>query len=281
MKRIIATAICLLFALSLVGCCLHHQWSEPSCAQAQYCLVCGEESELVAEHNWLEAECSLSMRCSDCGLAQGEPLGHRVQNGVCLVCGERLYSELSDFERYGIICDLQPDALYSFTTGTANASGDSTVGEIRLGAFGPIEPDQTHPARTGYEWVYVIINAVFYDDNARSSGVGLMAVCEDYHNIDLRGCTEFTDADGMKVYSVMDDGEEKQLRYKRISNWSGWYKSDTGRRENLYTSLWEIERPTGYDGVVVGLYSSHIQWQQGQFLHQVYSQPDFYLFRLA
>lgn len=281
MKKIISILLSVAAALSLAGCCLRHEWSAPSCVAVQYCLNCGLKTDYLMEHQWQDADCSQPQRCAGCGMSRGSALGHVVEKAVCTVCSMQLYGDAADFEKYNIITDLQPDAVYSFSTGCMNEPALGTTGEIFLGGFGPIPTDESHPAREGYEWHYVTINAVFHDDNARDFGVTVMADCEDYYNIALRGSTQREEADGVKSYTVMKDGQEMEVRYKRYGTWSGWYKADSGRRENLYSSVWEIERPTGYDGVVVGLHSSYVNWESGKYLYDVYDQSDFYLFRLG
>lgn len=281
MKKLLSLSFIICLCLALSACCVRHDWAAGDCSHEGYCLNCGERNGVKGDHNWIEADCTNPRRCTVCGYFEGAALGHDSEKGICFVCGETLYSDWSDFEEYGIITDLQADTLYAFTTGTKYEPGTTTAGEIILGGFGPIGNDESHPAREGYEWHYVIINAVFFDENARKNGVAVKALCEDYYNILLRGSTERSEENGLKAYSVMVDGEEKEVRYRRSSNWSGWYKSESRRRENLYTVVWEIERPVGYDGVVVGLCSSLVDWPQGQYINQVYSQQDFFLFRLG
>ena len=281
MKKIKALIFSLLAALVLTGCCVPHQWSEPGCAQSQYCLKCGRESGYMKDHVWLPADCTQPRRCADCGLASSVPLGHRVENGVCLNCGERLQNELPEFEKYSIAINLRQDEVLPFTTATETDPQLFTTGEIALGGFGLIPPDEQHPEKEGYEWCYVLINASFYDENARAGGVSLGAVCEDYYNITLCGSTEHTDGEGMKVHSVIVDGEELRLRYRRQGGWSGWQENGNGRRENLYTSLWEIQRPKGYDGVVLGLCSSYVNRPEGSYINEVYDENAFFLFRLG
>ena len=281
MKKYVSLILIMLFAVLVSGCCLRHQWTEADCSPSQYCLNCGKESGYVIEHSWQEADCLQPRHCVACGLTEGGALGHSVEQGWCTRCGERLYSYTADFEMYGIGINMQPDTVYTFSTGTKKDPAAITTGEIRLSGFGLIPEDQAHPAREGYEWCYVMINATFYDEAARLNGVTVMADLEDYYNIALRGSTAHTDAEGMKVHSVMVNDQEMRVRYRRSGSWSGWQTGGSGRRENVYTSVWEIQRPQGYDGIVVGLHSSYVNWPEGQYIHQVYSPESFRLFRLG
>lgn len=272
--------LCIGAAFLLAGCCREHVWSEVDCEEKAYCVQCGKEAEQALGHSWVEADCRNPRHCERCGLKDGFPLGHQAEGTVCLRCGEQMYDELSDFETYNIVTDLKAEAAYAFTTGTKNEPEQLTTGEIRLLDYGPIAPDDGHPAREGYEWQYVRLTVRFFDDAARSAGVTVMAVCEDYHNIVLRGSTQRQNAEGLTVYTVCHEGQEKELCYRRTGHWSGWHRKEEGGRENVYTSLWEIQRPLGYDGVVVGLYNSTADWPEGSYLFEIYKQPDFFFFRL-
>ena len=293
MKKLFIFLSLTVAALIISGCCIVHDWTEPSCTEASYCAKCGKIRGEALGHDW-QADAGILI-CSRCGAVDDSE--ERAYLGITdetdateQVTSTKTDTETAqntnanaeaDFEKYGITTDMAYNELQTFATRTRDMPALSTEGELAVTDFGVLPTDSAHPARDGYSWRYVIMQATFYDDNARKNGVKVMALCEDYYNIALRGATQRLDADGYNAYTVLVNGEEMECRYKRTGTWSDWYTDDTGRREILYSCLWEIEIPGGYDGTVVGLYSSAVDWPEGEYLNEVYSPEAFKLFRIS
>lgn len=289
MKKITVFIILIFASLLLSACCIVHDWTEATCTEGSYCTRCGTVRNDAIGHDW-QADAGI-LTCSRCGevddseerAALGKPaeVPSVTENSEAPAVTENNPESEAEFEKYAIVPNMAYKEVYPFTTGTRDMSALSTTGEISVTDFGVLPTDSAHPKRDGYEWRYVIIQATFYDDNAHKNGVKVMALCEDYYALALRGTTQRLDSDGYTAYTVISDGEEKECRYKRTGKWSDWYTSDSGRREILYSCLWEIEIPTGYDGTVVGLYSSRIDWPKGAYINEVYSPDSFRLFRIS
>ena len=190
-------------------------------------------------------------------------------------------SDEPDFEKFGIVPDMKYKEVYPFTTGTRDMSALSTTGDISVTEFGVLPADEEHPGRDGYNWCYVLMQSMFSDTNARTNGVKVMALCDDYYNTRLRGTTQRLDADGFNAYTVIFNGEEAECRYKRTGIWSDWMTDESGKRVIMYSCMWELEIPEGYDGTVVGLYSSDVDWEDGAYIDEVYSPESFRLFRVS
>ncbi len=273
------------------GCCLVHDRTEPSCTEASQCTKCGKTRGEALGHDW-QADAGILI-CSRCGavddseeraylgITDESDASKQVTDTEKETDTARITTAEADFEKYGITTDMAYNELQTFTTRTRDMPALSTEGELAVTDFGVLPTDSAHPSRDGYGWRYVIMQATFYDDNARKNGVKVMALCEDYYNIALRGATQRLDADGYIAYTVLVNGEEMECRYKRTGTWSDWYTDDTGRREILYSCLWEIEIPDGYDGTVVGLYSSAVDWPEGEYINEAYSPEAFKLFRIS
>ena len=59
------------------------------CTTDVLCGRCGQVAQKGnASHDWREATCTASKTCTLCGTVQGQPLGHRYNQGACIVCGE-------------------------------------------------------------------------------------------------------------------------------------------------------------------------------------------------
>lgn len=186
-----------------------------------------------------------------------------------------------DFERFGIVPDMKYKEIYPFTTNTRDMSALSTTGDVSVTEYGILPEDKEHCKREGYHWCYVLMQSIFADENARKNGVKVMALCEDYYNTRLRGTSQRLDADGFNAYTVIFNGEEMECRYKRTGVWSDWSTDENGRRHIMYSCMWELEIPEGYDGTVVGLYSSGVDWVDGAYIEEVYSPENFRLFRVS
>ena len=66
-----ALVVCLCM---LGGCCLSHQWVEPTCETPKLCEKCGETEGEALGHNWREATREAPKTCQVCGQTEGEPL---------------------------------------------------------------------------------------------------------------------------------------------------------------------------------------------------------------
>ena len=277
MKKLLVFCL-VICALALCGFSLPDALAEGTCE--------------VVGHDWVSDAGILI--CSRCGAvddseeraALGLPPADEVRESVeadetveTIEAAEET-TQLPDFEKYGIKADMQYKEVYQFTTDTRDMSALSTVGTLAVTELGVLN-DEFHPEREGFQWCYVLMQASFFDENARRNGVMVMALCEDYYNIGLRGTSQRLDADGYTAYSVIFNGEETECRYKRTGVWSEWTTDESGRRQLLYSCMWELEIPEGYDGTVVGLYSSDVDWQDGQYINEVYSENDFRLFRVC
>lgn len=70
--------------------------TEATCTQdgikAFTCSVCDDSytETILAEHKWIDASCTEPKTCSVCEITDGEALGHEVQNGTCVRCGEKI-----------------------------------------------------------------------------------------------------------------------------------------------------------------------------------------------
>ncbi|MBE5852651.1 MAG: hypothetical protein E7299_06835 [Lachnospiraceae bacterium] len=92
MKKKYITII-LLSTLILSGCCLKHDYSEPTCTQPATCTKCGETEGETLPHTWMEANCTEAKHCSVCNQTEGEKLAHKfseptcTEDAKCLTCG--------------------------------------------------------------------------------------------------------------------------------------------------------------------------------------------------
>lgn len=300
MKKLIFAILCI--ALVLSGCCIKHEWSGATCTEPSVCLKCGATGEGGLGHDW-QADAGVLI-CSRCGAIDDSeeraalglperPAETPVQPEVVSTPEPAFTAqpetektpaaekERAGFEKYGIVTNMAFSEVYPFTTATRDDPSLLTTGNIAVTAFGILPEDSTHAHRDGYQWRYVIMQATFYDSNAKKNGVKVMALCEDYYDIILCGSSQRLDQEGYTAFTVISNGQEAECRYKRTGKWSEWYNGSGGRREIIYSSLWEIQIPDGYDGVVVGLYSSAVDWQEGAYINEVYSSDDFKLFRIS
>lgn len=293
MKKKAKVLFILLVIPLLCGFCIH-DWTEASCTEPSVCLRCGEVRGEALGHVW-ESDAGILI-CTRCGAfddseekAAIAAIGRTTTPAYTVpdvpieapeVVPEAPNTPESDFERYGISADMAVNEVYPFSTGTRDMSGLATVGTLAVTETGILPEDAVHPHRDGYEWHYVIMQANFGDFNAKNNGVRVLALCEDYYNIRLCGTSQRTDDEGYTAYTIVHNNAEAECRYKRTAQWSDWYTDEAGQRTVLYSCMWEVQIPMGYDGTVVGLYSSRLDWPEGEYIDEVYSQDAFCLYRL-
>ena len=285
MKKQVSGFLILLILPVLCGFCVH-DWSEATCTEPSVCSRCGEVRGEALGHVW-ESDAGILI-CSRCGeiddseeRAAIAAIGRTTTPAKTVpdIPIEAEPNSDADFVRCGIAADMTVSAVMPFSTGTRDMSGLTTTGTLAVTDTGLLPEDAAHPHRDGCEWRYVIMQANFGDFNAKNNGVRVMALCEDYYNIRLCGTSQRTDDDGFTVYTIVYNNAEAECRYKRTGHWSEWYSDEAGQRTVLYSCMWEIQIPIGYDGTVVGLYSSQLNWPEGEYIDEVYTPDAFRLFR--
>ena len=61
--------------------------------------------------------------------------------------------------------------------------------------------------------------------------------------------------------------------------WSDWYVNEDGNHECKFTIVDEFLVPVGYDGCVVGIANSRVEWPDDAYITDL-NPEDFLLFRL-
>lgn len=67
--------------------------------------------------------------------------------------------------------------------------------------------------------------------------------------------------------------------FYNAGTWSDWYVNEDGNHECKYTVVEEFLVPVGYDGCVVSLANSRVEWPDGAYITDL-DPDDFLLFRL-
>lgn len=238
-------------------------------------------------HEWQEADCENGKKCVDCGCVEGEPLGHEqiVANyqdpAKCIRCGMTQGEPLQpDMEKYGITEFMDVGVIYAYTTCTAQDKEKPTTGELQILSYEVFESSKGYPAKKGYEWHIVEVQADFFDSNAKSWGASVGCCHENYYNILLSDSTFTRDEEsGMYSRMVSIHGENMPIYYKETGTWSDWEVVD-GREQTTYslTRAWLI--PEGYDGSVMGFFNEYAVKWSNQHIYEVYNPTDFLMFRL-
>lgn len=93
MKKGLATLLICVMVLAFCGCCLSHEWKDPTCAEPRTCVKCGKTEGSPLGHRWKAATCTEPKTCTVCGAAEGEPIEHTwvaatcTEPKTCSVCG--------------------------------------------------------------------------------------------------------------------------------------------------------------------------------------------------
>lgn len=81
-------------------------------------------------------------------------------------------------------------------------------------------------------------------------------------------------------YTVVYNGQETDAyHFYNAGTWSDWYVNEDGNHECKYTVVEEFLVPVGYDGCVVSLANSRVEWPDGAYITDL-DPDDFLLFRL-
>lgn len=248
--------ICIL----LTGCCFSHDWQEATCTEPKTCSKCGEIEGEALEHSWVEVTCSAPKTCSICGESEGQALEHILteanyqQASVCQVCGEEVGETLqANYENWGIdVYAAELDKVYDIEIECYQSTKATTIAKVAFSNYRIIKSDENHPAKEGYEWRIVDMNAVVGDDNAYDYGYKFSNArwYDNYYKwIDNDKENRFT----INYYGVEYNDCEY---YIDVAN-SGWEnKEQFGWKSTLtLTDTISILVPEGFDGFVYGLYN--------------------------
>ncbi len=126
----------------------------------------------VHEHEWVDATCTEPKTCATCGETEGEPLGHSWEDATyqkpktCSVCGA------TEGEAIGAACDGITFASVNNVVDMPNELTDEhdeyldqfNYAKVWFENYKTFESDDTHEAKSGYEWKTVDMNIAIGDD---------------------------------------------------------------------------------------------------------------------
>lgn len=237
-------------------------------------------------HQWKDADCETAKTCTDCGETEGEALGHDALEAnyqdpsLCSRCGLELAPALqADMEKYGFTEFMEVGTVYEYKTVCKYNTKLETIGEVTVTGYEIFDSAEGYPAREGYEWRVVEMQALFYDMKARRNGVSTSTQTESYYNITLLDDNDVYDEEAdISTFSVSWHGQIMDVYEKMESEWSKWYY-EGDRKQTIRTVKWAFCVPKGYDGMVVGFRNAAVEWVDGTHIFE-YQPEDFLLFRL-
>lgn len=260
-----------LCALLLSGCSHRHTWQEADCTTPRTCTACHETQGEPLGHDFSEPDCTAASVCRRCGITQGEALGHDFAEAnyqdasVCRRCGLSEGEPLpAGFETHGLVCTAENGVSCDYRT-CARDDDSAATGTVCFTE----KPDEPLPVNLeeleGYEWRYVLISLVFDDPVALSKNVRWSITDEDYYTIELHDDSRYMVDGGSDGFTVNFHGEDytECLRYYEYDN-GHW---DTNVYYLDYAEWFRV--PVGYDGIVVGVRDSSIEWSEGAHIYDV------------
>ena len=187
----------------------------------------------------------------------------------------------SEMEEAGYTDFIKAGEQYLFTTDANSANPVPTTGEVMVTSYEVFDSAEGYPAKEGYEWRVVTMEATYFDDNARWYGIKLTTCSEDYYYTKLHddSITE-PDEDGFETSMVIYNGIPMEAYERYTGEWSGWHDGENGRRQNKLSAKYEYLMPKGYDGRVVGFVNSKNDWVKGSVYITDFDPADSMLFRL-
>ena len=218
-------------------------------------------------------------------LENGEMKLDMIETVLVLRKGEKPEPVASEMEQAGFIYFMEEGVPYTFANRCADNEDLDSVGEATVVSYEIFESADGYDPLEGYEWRAVTIEIRFSDDNAWKYGVeGILMSSEDYYNTKLLDDTaelvKETDTYDQYRYTILYNGQEMDAYYfDNAYTWSDWYTNGDGKNECKLTILEEFLVPIGYDGCVVGIANSRVEWPDGAYITDL-NPEDFLLFRL-
>ena len=218
-------------------------------------------------------------------LENGEMKLDMIETVLVLRKGEKPEPVASEMEQAGFTYFMEEGEPYTFINWCADNEELETFGEATVVSYEIFESADGYAPLEGYEWRTATIEIRFSDDNAREYGVeGIFMSFEDYYNTKLLDDTaelvEETDTYSQYQYTVIHNGQQMDAYYfENAGIWSDWYEDEYGNHECKFTIVEEFLVPVGYDGCVVSMANSRLEWPDGSHITDL--DPDeFLLFRL-
>lgn len=218
-------------------------------------------------------------------LENGEMKLDMIETVIVLRKGEKPEPVVSEMEQAGFIYFMEEGEPYFFTNRCADNEDLDSVGEATVVSYEVFESADGYDPLEGYEWRKVTIEIRFFDDNAWEYGVdGVLVSSEDYYNTKLLDDTAELvveeDTYDQYQYTVVCNGQEMDAYYfDNAGTWSDWYENEDGNHECVLTITEEFLVPVGYDGCVVSIANSRLEWPDGAYITDL-DPDDFLLFRL-
>ena len=219
-------------------------------------------------------------------LASGEMKLDMLETVLVLRRGEKPEPVASEMEQAGFIYFMEEGEPYFFDNQCIDNEDLDSVGEATVVSYEIFESADGYDPLEGYEWRAVTIEIRFFDDNAWEYGVeGILMSSEDYYNTKLLDDTaelvKEADTYDQYQYTVVYNGQEMDAYYfDNAGTWSDWYVNEDGNNECKYTVVEEFLVPVGYDGCVVSIANSRVEWPDGAYITAL-DPDDFLLFRLS
>lgn len=270
--------------LMLAGCGHEHTWVDATCTEPKTCSECGETEGEALGHVWVDATCSAPKTCSVCGETEGEALEHTLteanyqQPATCEICGETVGDVLTPaFEEYKVKGQfMELGKTYDFVTICADDTNYKTVGQATVADYQTFTSDDAHEAKEGYEWKTVTLQIAFSDENVQKYGLSYGWRFENYYDIIGFDDSATLDDNGVGTFTVNWNGQdytECKFIYKEGDD-SGW-------KDHILsiTAVYEYLIPTGYDGMIAGLYDYSIPEEEGKHIYDL-ANDDTLFFRL-
>lgn len=239
--------------------------------------VSGEEGE-GADHKWVDATCSAPKTCSECGETEGEALGHNwveatyQSPATCIVCnisdGEMLQG---DFDKHGIICNVELDKEYPYTTLTYRNKDISINGTVLFSNYRTFESDEEREGIEGYEWKSIDVTFSYDDDNAWDYGTTSAPFTTDFYNIEPKSQSGPNKSEN--DVGILDNNDTYTVNFNGI-DYTECLKEDHALvmewNNRVYTCKiqFSFRVPIGYDGSIVGAISDG-KYNDGDYIYEV------------
>ncbi len=283
MKTKLILTLSLTILVSCLASCGHeHTWTPANCTSPAICAECGETEGEALGHSFGEADCVNPKTCTSCSITEGEPLGHTLteanfQSGpVCTVCSEAVGDPLTpDFVTYGINADMEIGKVCDYITTTPD--GTQTVkGTTCISDYDVIVSDgEDRTEREGYNWHIVTFVTNISDPVAVSNGFLVDYTVSDYYDIKkFKDAADHTDP-SISKYTVNYNGVDTDVYMGQ----SGEFASNPDG-SITFTLKISVQKPIGYDGVVIGVNNGSTDARIENYLNDVYTPENFNLFRI-
>ena len=207
------------------------------------------------------------------------------QSAICKICGEAKGDVLTpDFVKHHMDNFISLNEKEQFTTiGDANQQQSvQTEATVEFKNYYQYQQDDSHNSEKGYIWNHLEMELVFFDDNAQEYGANYNVFLADYYDdVKFKDTYQYDKDNKINTFTVNYYGNDYQNCKLDITIKNNQWEKRSGEYRIVTTVVVNVLLPENYDGFVIGVRNSDVNYYESDYLYQYYDADNFVMHRMG